>query len=161
MVRLSFSVWGEDIIERELLRFSERNLNAAPAFAAIAEDMRDNIREQFDTEGQHRSGGWAPLKPETILAKEAAGYATAILHRTLDLRDSLIDMAGKDHIEIITPESLEFGSGIDYGVYHQSTQPRSLLPRRPPIDFNELDKAGFMKTLQRYLVTGDLTGALV
>ena len=161
MITLSFSVWGDELIQRDLLRFESRAVNMAPAFAALAEDFSDWTREQFESEGGRASGGWTPLKPETILAKENAGYATAILHRTLLLRDSLIDIQHPDHTAVITPESLTWGSEVEYGKYHQTGAPRANVPQRRPIEFTEMDKALAMKTLQRYMVEGDLSGAAI
>lgn len=155
-VTLRFSVWGDDAINRELLRFQHRAVDMRPAFAALHEDMLDELRLNFETEGAHGGTKWPPLKEETLLAKQAAGLPPAILHATLALRDSLIDREGDDHVFVPQSDSMVFGSTIFYGGFHQQGVPVNNLPVRKPLQFNEAAKVGFMKTLQRYMVEGSL-----
>lgn len=152
-MRLDFDVFGDEQISRELLRFSAHAGNAQPAFHKIAEDMREQIAEQFSTEGDRGSGGWAPLKEATIAAKAAAGLDPHILQATHSLMESLTGRGG-DHIEQITDDSLLFGSSIAYGRFHQKGTSR--MPARKPVDFTELDRRGFVRTLQRYIMEGVL-----
>jgi hypothetical protein len=160
MVGIRWSVWGDDVIERDLLRFEERTIDPRPAFIAIHEDMTDHIREHFDTEGAHGGARWKPLKEETILAKQAAGLPPAILHATLALRDSLIDMEGDNHIFEADSDGFTFGSSDPKGRFHQEGTVN--MPQRRPINFTEIQKVGFMKTLQRYMIEGSLgAGAAV
>lgn len=154
MVGIRWSVWGDDIIARDLLRFSEHAVDPVPAFVAIAEDIRDALEMQFDSEGGHASGGWAPLAASTVANKAAAGLDPRILHATLALRNSLTDASAEGaHFEA-TPDGFTFGSDIEYGQYHQTGT--GIMPQRRPLEFTELEKRGFMKTLQRWIVEGDV-----
>jgi phage gpG-like protein len=150
-VRLDLDVFGDEQISRELLRFSARAGNAQPAFHKIAEDMREQIGQQFATEGERGSGGWEPLKEATIAAKASAGLDPHILQATHSLMESLTGTGG-DHIEEVTDDSLLFGSSNAYGKFHQKGTSR--MPARKPVDFTELDRRGFIRTLQAYIVEG-------
>ena len=153
-MRIDFDIFGEEQLSRELLRFSSHAGNAAPAFHKIAEDMREQIGEQFESEGGRGSGGWAPLKESTLAAKAARGLDSHILQATHSLMESLTGTGG-DHIERVTDDSLLFGSSVAYGKFHQKGT--SKMPARKPVDFTELDRRSFIRTLQRYIVDGVLT----
>ncbi len=150
-MRLDFDIFGEEQLSRDLLRFSAHVGNAQPAFHKIAEDMRLQIEEQFATEGGRGSGGWKELAESTLRAKLAAGLDPDILQATHALMESLTG-TGSDHIEEISDEHLLFGSSVPYGKYHQKGTSR--MPARKPVDFTELDRRGFIRTLQRYFVEG-------
>lgn len=150
-MRLDLDVYGDEQISRELLRFSAHAGNPQPAFRQIAENMREQIAEQFATEGGRGSGGWKPLADSTIASKLAAGLDPHILQATQTLMESLTGTGG-DHIEEINDDSLVFGSADPKGKFHQKGT--SKMPARRPIDFTELDRRGFMRTLQRYIVEG-------
>lgn len=152
-MRLDFSIFGEEQLSRDLLRFSAHAGNAQPAFHQIAEDMRTQIAEQFATEGGRGSGGWEPLKESTVLTKLSEGLDPHILQATHKLMNSLTGTGG-DHIEEISDEHLLFGSSVKYGKFHQKGT--SKMPARKPVDFTELDRRGFVRTLQRYFMEGTL-----
>lgn len=153
-MRLHLSVFGDEQLERELLRFSAYAGSPTPAFHQIASDMRKQIEEQFDTEGRRGSGGWEMIKPSTIAAKAAAGLDPNILRATNALMESLTGSGG-DHIEEVTDDSLLLGSRNPYGKFHQKGTAK--MPARKPIDFTELDRRGYLRTLQRYIVEGVVT----
>ncbi len=158
-MKLVFSVWGEDIIERDLLRFAHRALDARPAWVAIIKDIEDELTEQFDSEGAHASGGWAQLAASTLAQKAAAGLDPRIMHATLRLRESLTENS-EDTIKILDPNFFVFGSDVEYGAYHMG--PSGDRPARPPVALNEVAKTRMVKTLQRYMVEGELgAGAFV
>lgn len=150
-MKLEIDVNGDEQINRELLRFSDRAGDASPAFRRIAHEMRDQIGRQFASQGAVGSGGWAPLKPSTLAKKAAEGLSPNILQATGALMESLTSV-GAGNREVVTRDSLIFGSSIPYGRYHQSGTSR--MPKRRPIEFSETDRRGFMRTLQRYVVTG-------
>ena len=164
MVRIDWDIYGEDLISRELLRFSERNLNAMPVFMAVIEDLKDFIGKQFGTEGSYGGSGWAQLRESTVESKIAGGYPTTILHRTLDLLRSFVDETHEDYVADAHPWGFTYGSKNEYGKFHQTgfTAPDgSKVPARPPVQFREADKVLVMKRIQHYLVTGELgVGAL-
>lgn len=156
MVIINWSVWGDDIISRELLRFEERNLNIMPVGLAIIKDIKDSNQKQFETEGEHASGGWAPLADSTIAAKVAGGFPLDILQRTRRLMLSLTE-GTEDTIEEVDPGGFVFGSEVEYGKFHQTGT--KTMPQRRPLEFNEVDKVLWMKRIQRYILTGEVMAA--
>jgi len=152
-VKLQLSVFGDEQIERELLRFSAYAGHPQLAFLKIAEDMREQIGEQFDSQGQRGSGGWEPLAESTLAAKAAAGLPADILQATRQLFHSLTEPGG-DHIEEVTDEELVFGSRDPKGRFHQTGTTR--MPARRPVDFTELDRRSYVRTLQGYIMSGEL-----
>lgn len=153
-MRIDFSVFGDEQLSRELMRFSAYAGSPQPAFGQIADDVREQIAEQFSSEGERGSGGWDELKEATIAAKASAGLDSHILQATHDLMNSLTDKSSEWHIEKITDDSLTVGSRDWIGVLHQ--QGTSKMAARKPVDFTEADRRGFVRTLQRYIVEGVL-----
>ena len=152
-MRLNLDIYGEEQLERELLRFSAYAGSPQPAFHKIAEDMRHQIGEQFSSEGGRGSGGWAALSEATSHAKAAAGLDPHILQATHTLMHSLTETGG-EHVEEVGDDFLLFGSKVGYGRYHQKGT--SKMPARKPVDFTELDRRGFVRTLQHYVAEGHL-----
>jgi phage gpG-like protein len=152
-VRLYTTVYGEDLINRHLLRFQYRTLNARPAFLAVGKDMFDAMEKQFDSQGSHASGGWEELELSTLAAKSRKGQDPRILHATMDMRDSLTGPGG-GNIFMADDESLIFGTQDVKAIFHQSGTVN--MPQRRIMEFTELEKRGFVHTLQRFIVEGEL-----
>lgn len=152
-MKLSLDIYGEEQIDRDLLRFSSYVGDPRPALLKIADDMRDQIAEQFESEGRRGSGGWEALKPATLAEKAARGLPPEILQATRKLMYSLTRKGG-DHIEEVTDDSLLVGSRIPYGRFHQRGTSR--MPARRPVDFTDLDRRSFVRILQRYITTGEV-----
>lgn len=150
-MRIDFEVYGDEQISRDLLRFSDRVTNAKPAFKRIADQVRSQVGEQFESEGEAGSGGWAPLKDSTLNRKAALGLSSKVLQATGDLLASLTGTGG-GNIEKVTGTSLTFGTELSYGRWHQSGTRN--MPQRKPIEFAEMDRRTFAKTLQTFLVHG-------
>ena len=148
MTVLTIEVFGEKQVARELLNYSERIDQAGLALAKIHEEMQDQIADQFDTEGARGSGGWAPLAESTLLQKAAAGVDPHILLFTHELRDSLVESGHSSHVFRVDDETLVFGSSVEYGAYHQ--QGTVNMPQRRPVEFTEVDREDFVRTLQRW-----------
>ena len=150
-VSLYFSVWGEEEINRELLRFDQRSLDALPAFEGIGNQMRESIEKNFESEGRTGSGGWAPLKESTILEKARRNLDLRILHATLTMRNELV---GEGEQWTAGPQSLTFvpSDDIFYGEFHMKGTVN--MPQRKPVDFTALERTNWVKDLQRFIVTG-------
>jgi phage gpG-like protein len=148
---LTCEAFGEQTLSREIVRFKDRGMDMRPAFRKIHESFIGVEGYQFRTEGG-LSGGWAPLAPSTVEAKAKAGLDPRILHATHRLRDSLTTFEGEDHIYEARPDEMKVGSETPYGIFHQSTAPRTKLPRRPPVEIKETTKRRWIKYLQAYLM---------
>lgn len=155
-MRLIIDIKGDKQVDRKLMRISMKAGDVRPAFRVILDDIRKITKKQFGTEGKHRSGGWEPLKDSTIARKQAAQLDTRIMRATYKLMDSLITRMHPEGVQEIKPQEMVFGTKVDYAVHHQHGAPRANLPQRRLVEFNEPDKRRFMKTLQRYIVTGEL-----
>jgi phage gpG-like protein len=153
-ITLSIESYGEKVVERVLSRFADDLAVPTVALQAIAGIMREETEAQFDTEGEHASGGWKPLARSTLERKERLGLDHRILRATGRLFESLTQQAAPDHIERLSGDSLVFGSAVPYGIYHQSSRPRTRLPYRPPVALNAEAKKRIVKTAQRALVEG-------
>lgn len=158
-VRIVFEVAGDRQINREILHIGEHAGDAAPAFSAIADYMMNETAEQFATQGQHASDGWAPLKFSTLREKQKAGFGSrGILERTLALEDSLTRRKDPNQVLEIRPDSLIWGSKLPYALVHQRPKPGNPLPRRRPIEFTETARKNIVRILQRYVITGEVAG---
>ena len=147
----SLDIAGDKQLQRGLSRFGEDVKDLREPFREIVKDFHEIERKQFDSEGGYGSGGWKALAPSTLKQKERAGFPTTIMVRTGKLKESLISKTG-DTVEEVRPLELRVGTEVSYAIYHQSTTPRTKLPRRPLIDLTEADKKRWMKIFQRYLV---------
>ncbi len=155
-VTISLEVFGEAAISRELLRFSERALDAAPAFEEISKMFYDSETKQFDTEGAWASGGWTPLKPATVAAKARKNLRTNILQRTGALYESLTSDGSDFGHKIIGPSFMEITSSVPYGKYHQQADGpgKGIIPMRKPVELPEGVKVDMVKALQAWIVGG-------
>lgn len=153
-MRLSFETSGVKQIDRELIRIGAYAGDVSPALKAIVGVMRDETRKQFNTEGGHASGGWAPLAPSTVAAKRRGGYRPEILRRTDALMRSLTVAGDPNEVVEIGKQELTFGSRLPYADLHQTGTHR--MPKRPPLQFTEEAKRTIVKVLQRYVIAGEL-----
>jgi len=148
MVQFSFTVEGEEQVSRMLSRTTEKIADMAPFFQAAGVLMQTSMEEQFGTEGG-RTGGWAPLS-ERYAADKAKKYGSRpILQASGALIGSLVG-GGGGHIERVQGnDTLEFGSSIPYGTYHQTGTSR--MPQRRILDLTDGDRRSLMKLLQRHM----------
>lgn len=155
-MKIEIAGFGEKQMSRRILRVSQYADNTLPIIEAIHRDFLEYEKELFNTEGKSARAGWKPLKPATIKAKAAAGLDPRILHATLTLRRSLTEESDENAVFRASNDGAFMGSSVPYGIYHQSTRPRTKLPRRPPIKLTEAVKIAWIKKVQRYLMTGEI-----
>lgn len=151
MVAIRFEVFGDQIVEREILRVGERADDFRPVFATLHRSFLGIERTQFSSEGRN-SGGWRPLAPSTVAAKARQQLDPRILHATLDLRNSLTRPTDANHVYRATADEMFVGSRVSYGVFHQHGTKK--MPRRPPVALTEAHKRRWVKELQGWLVHG-------
>lgn len=158
-MNFTIEIFGDKQVDRDLLRFRERSMNMAPAFAALAADFLQQETRQFDSEGAYASGGWVPLRPSTIAKKAAAGQDLRILHATLAMQRSLTVPGAPGQVRRITRDEMFVGTdvrskkGFPYPAVHQKPI-RSPLPRRRPVELRATTRREWIKALQHYLVYG-------
>jgi hypothetical protein len=151
VMTITIDAFGETELNRTLLRITKAAEDMRPAFNAIHDNFLILEQRQFESEGGY-SGGWAPLAESTVRAKAAAGLDPHILRATDELFKSLTEKDDENHIFTVTGDTMFIGSKVDYGKYHQSREPRSRLPRRPPVVLPEATKKIWVKFLQSWLM---------
>jgi phage gpG-like protein len=149
MVTVSFEVFGDKQVERELLRIAK-----APDMRKIAPRLRDYLqsveRSQFDSEGRTGSGGWAPLKPRTVASKTARGLDPRILRATNRLRKSLTNKTSGDSVFEYDADSMLFGTRVPYAAFHQRGTRR--MPARKPVELSERNRRQVVKEIQAVIL---------
>jgi phage gpG-like protein len=153
-MQLELSVFGDQQLNRELLRFAGRAVDARPLWDQIILDLRQLEAEQFEQQGGRASGGWQKLADSTIARKAAKGREdpARILVDSGALEKSLTETHGDDAIRVSEHDEMRFGTSLPYAEYHQLGHG---VPRRRFLELTETDRhMTFVQRAQRYLVTG-------
>jgi phage virion morphogenesis protein len=130
-------------LQAALSEFIGRTENLKPALDNLGEYLVRKTRTRFDTSTAPDGTKWAPLADKTKKAKQRRAttgkpYRTkadpsAILKDAFTLRDSITYQ--------ISSSTLQVGTSIAYGIYHQSEEPRTRLPRRAFLGLDGTDRA--------------------
>ena len=148
-VRLGATLNGVDEILERIAGLEARARDLRPALEITANLLELHVARTFATEGAASGHPWPPLAESTVRARTkrwgyyrhwapmaGASGAGPILQWHGRLSRSF-RRGGVAHIRVVSPSGLTWGSGVAYGIYHQSTRPRSRLPRRAPIAFRD------------------------
>lgn len=133
---------------RALSIITGRTGNLEPVFRLIADVVRDTIADEVLSGGQ---GLWEPLDPEYARQKDLKWGPQPILVASGQLLNSLTIQGAPGHIEFIGPDRLRVGSSIDYLRFHQSTTPRTVLPRRAPINISSEKRETWVGLIRDYI----------
>lgn len=153
-MNLNLEVFGDRQVSRELLRFGDRATDMRPAFEDLADDFLDVENQQFSSQGMF-SGGWRPLAASTIERKRRAGLDLRILHATHAMRNALTHKGAKGGVRRIRADEMFVGvdvrskKGYPYPKAHQLGRG---VPKRRPVEFNEVIRKRWMKRLQRHII---------
>lgn len=153
VVSISGVLEGIALIDRELQAIEERATDVSAAHPAVAKVFRAVVRKTFESEGQSSAAGpWPALAKRTVRERERLGYGGShpILRRTNEMMRSVVERSA-DSIYVSTPNYLGLGSANPYLMYHQSTAPRSRLPRRPVFEPTEDDKHELVRPFRLWL----------
>lgn len=154
-MRIEIDFHGERV-SREILRTGERAENAQPAFDAIGNRVLRITKLQYATRGTRGGTQWRKLKDTTKARKRRKGLDPRILRATLDLYRSVTNKGDPNMVYRVSDDSFTFGTKVGYLKYHQSKEPRYVLPRRPIFAFTPGDKRDIVKDLQRWIITGQI-----
>ncbi len=152
MFRFRLDIAGEVQMDRGIARFSDGLTDYRPIWPVIADDFYAMEERQFKTEGREGGEAWKDLSPEYAGWKQAHYPGKPILQRTGDLVASLTSGNDPNAVKVEERKKLTLGSKVPYAIYHQSPQPRKVLPRRPEIMLTEEFKRSVMHQLHVYLV---------
>jgi phage gpG-like protein len=149
---VSFEIFGDVQVERELLNIKRRADGMRPAFEKLHQSFVGIERRQFDSQGRSGSGGWAPLKPATIAAKQRRGHDARILRATERLRKSLTNKTSADHVKEISLDGFFFGTRVPHARFHQTGTTK--MPQRRPVELTERERRAWVRVLQRHIREG-------
>ena len=150
-VRMTFSFYGDTQLDRTLARIQERPQDARELWETLADRFRAIEARQFKSQGRYGSGGWAPLSPRYAAWKAKHYPGKGILVRTGALERSLTQRPFC--VEVIEAQNMAVGSNVSYGKYHQNGEGRN--PQRRPVELPEAERRRWVRTMQRYLITGE------
>lgn len=148
------SIQGLEPVVDRVAGIASRVRNARPAMEIIADALEGHVGGVFNTQGASIGKPWKPLRPSTVRARRTrsgyygrrvprgAGPSGPVLVWSQRLKRSFA-RGGVAHIRRVSDSKLEWGSGVRYATFHQSTRARSRLPRRPMIEFR--DDGGFQR----------------
>jgi phage gpG-like protein len=157
MFELRMSVEGETIIARRFTALADRLDDPSPAWPYVAQAARAAFADAFRSEGATTdAGAWPQLADATVAERRRLGFPPdhPILQRTGRLRRSLT-LPGSEHLYVPTRGFVMVGSTVEYFPYHQSTAPRTRLPRRAPISLTADQRHEVVRPLRRYLTGHD------
>lgn len=141
---------GLERIERNLIASAGRARYIQPALEAVAEDMIEVTKVQFQSQGRRGGGSWQRLKPSTVERKLFYGYDPRILYGTHRLIESLTERGDVEMILEIDHNSVRFGSSVPYADVHQHGGGRNI-PARPFIHFLESDYRNWRRIITAYI----------
>jgi phage virion morphogenesis protein len=98
-------------IEKVLKELSQKTSNLRPVMRAIAEDMMQATKENFDTQGARLGKKWQNLSPSTLKIRARRGYNGPMLQQEGHLYDSITSFAD-DNTAMV-------GSNLVYAKTHQ------------------------------------------
>ena len=116
-------------VDRALENFQASLADNSEALAAVADDLRRMMAEQFATEGAAAGTTWAPRATSTLC--KPLPHRSGILNLTGALLGSRTDPGAAGHVEQIDSAQLLFGSALPYAGFHQTGTRR--MPARPII----------------------------
>jgi hypothetical protein len=147
---IQISVFGDKVIDREILSRGARAVEMTPVYEEIGWDLAGIMREQFDTEGARSGHQWAPNEPSTDARKQALGQPLKVFQATTELRESF-KLWDSNNIYEATPEGLRWGSASEHGIWHQPDE-----KDRKVMELTEADKVGIVERMHMYIVYGEL-----
>lgn len=139
----------------DLIEGLERRLSdLTPAMKGVGEYMLARTRERFDDEVDPDGRKWQALAPSTVESKQrrktkpgkrarVRAKATDILKESFLLRDTIAYNADSTSVRVGTPQ--------EYGIFHQSDEPRSKIPQRKFLGVNAEDLAEINEIVTDYL----------
>lgn len=152
MIDFNVNVDGVDVLDRTLVRFTERADDLSEPLDEMGDVVARLQAREFATEGRETRGGWAALSPDYRQRKARTHPGKPILERDGDLKRSLTRRPfGVDEV---SRHVAVFGTDIPYARYHMDGTP--FMPARPPL-IGEVGKGPsreFVKILQRWVVEG-------
>lgn len=119
-----------------------------PAWQALVTYLRRSTQLQFASQGSRGGSPWQPLTVRYATRKERAYPGQPILRASDQLFRS-VTAASPDSIVEIEPQTLNFGTSLARGGYHQRGEGRN--PRRPFLVVTAEDRRQIKKIVRAHL----------
>jgi phage gpG-like protein len=123
----SYEIENDAEFKKKINEAAEKIGDLRLPFTLIAKDWRKSNKAQFSLAG---SGLYPPLSKNYSARKKKKNPSAPILVASGRLRDSVTGPLNSDSIQVIKRQSLEIGTLVPYGIYHQSDRPRRKIPLR-------------------------------
>lgn len=144
-MQIQFAIEGEVQLSRVLQGISAACRDWTPALTAAGQDIEDFVvNDVFDTEGEATGSPWQPLSAKYAAEKARDYPGMPILQRTGAMRAGFYSL--------VDNTNLRFGNAVEYFKYHQSNQPRKVIPRRLMLYLSDNLKAQIVKEFQIQLL---------
>ena len=139
----------------DLIQGLENRLSdLTPAMKGVGEYMLVRTRERFDDEVDPDGRKWQALASSTIKSKQrrktkpgkrarVRAGASDVLKESFLLRDTIAYNVDSTSVRVGTPQ--------EYGIFHQSDEPRSKVPQRKFLGVNAEDLAEINEIVTDYL----------
>lgn len=137
---------GVTSIQRKLASFGQSVENMSPAWEYIGKQLLIDFRQNFAQEGGvfGQYSRWAPLAASTQRerARQVGPWFAAhpILNRTGALEMSVEWQGAPNNVFEVGANSLTIGTTDPIAVFHNSSAPRTHLPRRPIVGLSNQRK---------------------
>lgn len=140
---VSWTIEGEKQLSRNLLLLSQKVKDWTPAFAETAYTLKNLFsNDVFETEGRAIDESWAPLSKAYAYRKAQTHPGKGILERTGAMRNGFMTLW--------RPDMAQVWNQVEYFKYHQSNQPRHVLPRRVMMKLAETQRVQVVKIFHSY-----------
>ena len=146
MLTITFTVLGDDVLVRGLSRFADDCKDFSPVWPDIEQNFKSIEVEQFTSQGIRGGSQWPPLSPSYAEWKRHNFPGKPVLELTGEMKFMMTEGL------TIYPEPMRLWMGpqLDRAYWHQHGTSR--MPARPIVALTELDKMGWVKMIQKYLV---------
>lgn len=142
-MKLSWSIEGQEQLVRNLTNVGKGIKDWAPAFKEAADKLKKVFSDDvFKTRGAIINEKWDPLKPRYLAQKVKGGFPSDPLVKTGKMKE--------DFQSIVKTDMAEIWNATQYFKYHQSSAPRSKLPRRVMMKLAENQKQIVVKIFHTY-----------
>lgn len=132
MITISGEIEGVKELDRRLMISADNLEDFTAPFTSIERYLLNTWQMNFDARGG-LFGGWPAAKKD---------YGHPLLEDTREMRDSFTSN--------VTSQFVEFGNSSDYFKFHQSSAPRTRLPRRVMMKLDQERKDQVVKTFQQW-----------
>ena len=154
----SLDIDGTRELSRRLHGLLNRVTNLEPAFKVMAADWSTTMAAKFDSGGAFEAGTDAEGNPnppwQPLSQRYGAWKARHYPGRGLLIRTGALRAAAVSPETDIQALSLRLEVDNAWALYHQSTRPRTILPRRPFASLTAKQKGRWIKAIRDHIQVG-------